>query len=596
MRINLDGIPAEMRDLKSWVLWKFIWRDGKPTKVPFSLNGSPAKSNDPSTWSDFEAACERLDGYDGIGFMFSENDPYCGIDLDGCRDPKTGIVSPWAKEIILSVGSYAEVSPSETGVKIFVRAIWTGQGRKMELQDAERTSDKTPAIEVYDRVRYFAMTGVRLKGCHEIVDGQAAVERLHQQFWKTVAPSPSEPPRDFRDAKSVYERARSYLTKLPYAVSGQDGHGRTYHAACVLCVGFGLGESDAMSLLSEWNAGCEPPWSERELQHKINCAMKETGERNYLRNVEPKNFDRVSVPAYKPPTPKSEPKIVSLKDAAQLYLANLKSGETQLVETGIPELDYAIGGGAEFGELFLMAARPSHGKSMCGLQMVHHWTSRGIPSAFISEEMSAKSLGKRAVQFASDIHQEHWKVRMENLESDVAMHFHGRAPCMIVEECRTAEAAADAIRLANKNHGVRCVVVDYAQLLQSKGKSRYEQVTNTSITLRQVANETGVLLVALCQLGRELEKRSPMIPHPSDLKDSGQLEQDADVIVFLVWPHRVDAKNDPSLFQFFVGKNRRRETNQFAIECRFEPARQRITASAADDAWSREVERQASRF
>ena len=68
-----------------------------------------------------------------------------------------------------------------------------------------------------------------------------------------------------------------------------------------------------------------------------------------------------------------------------------------------------------------------------------------------------------------------------------------------------------------------------------------------------------------------------MIPHPADLKDSGQLEQDADVIVFLVWPHRVDSSNDPAVYQFFVGKNRNRETcacESTWVDPRFEALRE----------------------
>lgn len=570
----LELVPSEMRERPQWVLWKLIDRDGKPTKVPFSVDGSPAKSNDPSTWSDFDSAKALAKRYSGVGFMFSESDSFCGIDLDGCRDFTTGVVSKWAKDIVLECGSYAEVSPSGTGVKIFLKGKWNG-GRKCEIEGADPVSEKQPAIEIYDRLRYFAVTGIRLIGCNDLLDCQPQLDALQERFWKT--PNIVNAPRiDFRDPRSVFERARSYLTKMPCAVSGQDGHGRTYHAACVLCLGFGLGEFDALSLLQEWNIGCEPPWSEKELLHKVRCALKESGDRDYLKNVEPKNFDRVHVPNYKPPELKPEPRITTLQDAASGYITKFKAGKTPLVETGIPELDYAIGGGAEFGELFLMAARPSHGKSMCGLQMIHHWTSKGMPSAFISEEMSAESLGKRTVQFASTVHQDHWSVRIANVEQDMNVHFFSRAPCYIVEECRTAEAAADAIREMHKERGVVCVVVDYAQLLQGKGKSRYEQVTNTSIVLRQVANETGVLLVALCQLGREVEKRTPMIPHMADLKDSGQLEQDADVVVFIVWPHRVDSKNDPNLFQFFIGKNRRREINQNAIECHFEPSRQRV--------------------
>ncbi len=282
-------------------------------------------------------------------------------------------------------------------------------------------------------------------------------------------------------------------------------------------------------------------------------------------------------------TSQPESKITTLQESAEKRMETRQTHGEQTVETGIPDLDHAIGGGAEFGEMFVLASRPSHGKTMCGLQMVHHWTSLGIPSAYLSEEMSAAALGKRAIQFASGVHQEHWQVKRQDLEQDVAIHFHGRSPCYIVENSRTAKAAANTIRKLSKEHGVKCVVVDYAQLLQSDGRSRYEQVTNTSITLRQVASETGVLLVVLCQLSRDVEKRKPLHPMLSDLKDSGQFEQDADVVVFLVWPHRMDSSADPKLYQFFVGKNRNREINSEIVTCRFEPSRQRITLAPVSE-------------
>ncbi len=74
---------------------------------------------------------------------------------------------------------------------------------------------------------------------------------------------------------SVEERARRYLSKIPPAVSGQKGHDQTFHAACVLIIGFNVDESLASSLLSEWNSGCLPPWSDKELSRKINQALKE---------------------------------------------------------------------------------------------------------------------------------------------------------------------------------------------------------------------------------------------------------------------------------------------------------------------------------
>jgi len=96
-----------------------------------------------------------------------------------------------------------------------------------------------------------------------------------------------------------------------------------------------------------------------------------------------------------------------------------------------------------------------------------------------------------------------------------------------------------------------------------------------------VTNETQVLLITLCQLNREIEKRNNFVPCSSDLRDSGQLEQDADAVIFGVWPHRVKPDCDPNLYQFFVSKNRNRDINQRAVQCRFEPGRQRFLDEAA---------------
>jgi hypothetical protein len=87
---------------------------------------------------------------------------------------------------------------------------------------------------------------------------------------------------DYHAPRSILERARKYLAKMPVAVSGQGGHNSTYHATCTLVLGFGLDRGDALTLLREWNENCQPPWSERELEHKVDSALKEPGWRGYL--------------------------------------------------------------------------------------------------------------------------------------------------------------------------------------------------------------------------------------------------------------------------------------------------------------------------
>jgi hypothetical protein len=82
--------------------------------------------------------------------------------------------------------------------------------------------------------------------------------------------------------QGIVNRARKYLAKMPPAVSGQGGHNKTFQAACTLVLGFGLGQSQSLALLSEWNQRCDPPWSEKELEHKIDDANKQPGWRGYL--------------------------------------------------------------------------------------------------------------------------------------------------------------------------------------------------------------------------------------------------------------------------------------------------------------------------
>lgn len=573
-----------MKSKRQWVLWKNVVRSGEPTKVPFQTNGSPAKANDPSTWNEFSTCVQKISQYDGIGFEFSVGGGLVGVDIDGCRNPETGEVADWAREIIRELDTYAEVSPSKTGVKLFALGINPFEsGRKKEV-DQPKVTAKTPAIEVYDRARYFAVTGWRLKGPEEPQPRQDAIDALCKKFFNDVQ-SPKQR-QEFYGSDAVLDRARKYIAKIPGAVSGQNGHNATFHVACVLIHGFNLNEQDAMAALSEWNAGCQPPWSEKELNHKIQSACKTPGERGYLRNVAIEQWSTVDVPQYeqKNKQQKPEPRITTLKDAASNYIETLKAGKAELIELGLADVDYAVGGGVERSEMIILAARPSHGKSAIALQCAHTWTYSKRPVLMISEEMSAHALGKRTLQFISETPEEHWRTSVKSLENDLAYYNQSRAPCLIAESCGTADAACEQIDKAVKEHGVQCVIVDYAQLLRSPGKSRYEQVTQTSIMLKQAASHHRIVLMMLCQLNREIESRTKFTPTMSDIKDTGQLEQDADVIMFLVWPYMIDSAKPSDEYFFFVAKNRNRAIMQRCVKQRFVPSRQMVLPPKIQDA------------
>lgn len=601
--INYDNIPAELRSLKSWVLWKYLVRHGSKTKVLYQANGAEAKTNDPSTWSDFTTIRRRFaaGNWEGIGFVFSPDDQFCGIDLDGCRNPETGITETWAKELVNSLSGYAELSPSLSGIKVWVRAKWPdGVKHKVQVPEMAKVCAKEPGIEVYDWGRFFTVTGRMLERQREIKDSQIALDAMRERYFPPV--SRKVEPHNFRSEASIIDRARKYIAKLDPAVSGSDGHGKTFHAACVLVKGFGLSEDDALSLLAEWNTThCQPPWSDRELSHKIDSASRAPGEVGYLRNVSPENYQRVPVPTHREPgdespldePPESDPvdcepdeleniRVTTLEDATRKIHREYIDGKAKLIPLGLPELDDAIGGGVEPGEMIIFAGRPNHGKSMAAQQVTYRFTGAGIPVLFVSEEMPARLIGKRAIHYVSPVPSESWGSRAAAVSQQLDAHFSKHAPCYIAEGCGSAERVAVAIRRYVKDHGVGLVVVDYAQkLTASGGRGRYEEITKVSIALKNVLVECQIPGIILCQMSRAIESRSEFVPVMSDLKESGQFEQDADVIIFLVWPHKIDSEKPPNEYLVFIGKTRNRETNKPVVKCKFEPGRQRLVHANA---------------
>jgi putative DNA primase/helicase len=153
---STENIPEHLTDRPQWVCWRLEMRGGKPTKVPYIAGtNSRASSTDLLTWSSFEYAFAAYEAgeppYDGIGFVFCSADPLAGIDLDGCRDPETGEVAPWAQKIVADASEgYVEASPSGTGVHIIVK----GRVRDGGLRRGP--------VEMYSRDRFFTITGAVL--------------------------------------------------------------------------------------------------------------------------------------------------------------------------------------------------------------------------------------------------------------------------------------------------------------------------------------------------------------------------------------------------------------------------------------------------
>jgi len=181
MNVIIETIPASLKKLPQWLVWRSENRNGKPTKVPYSVRGGPGKSNDPSTWSPFDETVKFYSNggnYSGIGFCLDKNDRLAGIDLDHVIDA-TGTLNEAGREIVDRFqGSYCEISPSGTGIRIFAYGTPPRAGKNI---------GKVKWAEVYDHTspRYLTVTGHHFEGTEtEITAQQDAIDWLHEKYFK----------------------------------------------------------------------------------------------------------------------------------------------------------------------------------------------------------------------------------------------------------------------------------------------------------------------------------------------------------------------------------------------------------------------------
>lgn len=188
--LNYSAITNELKNQQQWCCWKTLLRDNKPTKIPIDAKtGKNAESNNPTTWCNFEQAVEFYqeklksqyeDGKAGIGFFLSENDPYSFIDIDNCI--VNGNPNQETQSVIKKFHSYTDVSPSNSGIHIIVKAEKPG--------DKCRTGkvDWCSHVEIYDKLRYFTFTGNILNGHNTIGSRQKELSEFYNELFPKVIP------------------------------------------------------------------------------------------------------------------------------------------------------------------------------------------------------------------------------------------------------------------------------------------------------------------------------------------------------------------------------------------------------------------------
>ncbi len=283
--------------------------------------------------------------------------------------------------------------------------------------------------------------------------------------------------------------------------------------------------------------------------------------------------------------------IVSIEDVLSGSFERLDElhkdkGKLRGITTGFKSLDNILAG-LQRSDLFILAARPAMGKTAMVLNLAHNVATKAEqPVLIFSLEMSKEQLVDRMLSRESGVNA--WALRTGNLTDDdfekigLAMGTLSEAqiyiddtPGLTISELRT-KAKREAHR-----HPLGLIIVDYLQLMSGGSRfsgqaNRVQEISEISRGLKGVARELNVPLIALSQLSRSVESRSPQIPQLSDLRESGSIEQDADVVSFLYREDYYNPETDKqNILEVHIRKHRHGEVGN--IELYFDREKQRIT-------------------
>lgn len=209
---DISSIPQELCKLKKWVVWKLGEREkGKMSKIPVDpITLRYASTTTPSTWgtlSDAAKAFTEKQGFQGIGFVFSKEDSYVGIDIDDCRNMMTGEIFDFALKIVHDMKSYCEVSPSGTGIHIIVKGKIPGKLRRRNR------------IEMYDSERFFTITAKPIENYLTINEAEVALKNLYEEVFGEDERKPEKVSAPIQDMKldMVRKISDESLLKVMYA-------------------------------------------------------------------------------------------------------------------------------------------------------------------------------------------------------------------------------------------------------------------------------------------------------------------------------------------------------------------------------------------
>jgi replicative DNA helicase len=216
--------------------------------------------------------------------------------------------------------------------------------------------------------------------------------------------------------------------------------------------------------------------------------------------------------------------------------------------------------------LYVLAARPSHGKSALALNVAAFASvDAGIPSRYVSLEMGRDELAERYLAGAASVDGTYIRkgklTRDDYLMLEVAAENADARAAMVIDDepSQTLFAIGARARRQKARHGLGLLVIDYLQLIDGqprKGESREQEVSRISRRLKSLAKELKIPVLACCQVNRLAEAREDRRPRVADLRESGSIEQDADVVMLLHRPEQHDPNDRAGEAELVVAKHR----------------------------------------
>lgn len=247
-----------------------------------------------------------------------------------------------------------------------------------------------------------------------------------------------------------------------------------------------------------------------------------------------------------------------------------------LFPSGLADLDNLLQGGFRAGQFVTVAGRPAMGKSTLATVIAQHASIRkGVPGLLISLEMSNEEIGMRilsaqgAVALESLQRNEMSDEDHDALEAVQERLREAHPPLYVVDDIEPSFPAIRAeIIAAHRRMGIKYAVIDYLQLIASDGTnnpSREQVVSNISRQVKSLARALGITIFVVSQLNRKAEERTNHRPMTSDLRESGQIEQDSDIIIMLYRPEVYSPEDRPGEADLIVGKHRNGRTGDVPL-------------------------------